>query len=578
MDSYQAAKEEIKRSADIVELIGQYVQLKKAGMNHLGLCPFHSEKDPSFTVSQPKQRFHCFGCKTGGDIFTFWMEYHKVSFPQAMKDLAERYHVSLPERKMTPSQKREFDLKALLIRINNAAAGYYNYILEKTDEGKKGKEYFNKRLLNRETISKFKLGYALESWDGLAGFLGKKQVDLKKAEQAGLLIPKKNGGYYDRFRGRVIFPIHNMEGQVVGFGGRVLDDSLPKYLNTPETPVFHKGELLYGLDSAYKSIREKGRAVIVEGYTDVLALNNHGFYAAVATLGTALTSNHIRRLKGFTREVVVVFDSDTAGKDAAMKSLPLFLNEGLSARVMVLPEGDDPDSFINRTGLEDFIKYLEKSVPMFDFFMESRLSGGDRDISGQVEILKEILPVLSEIRSDLQRSVYIQNLSEKCGVSESIILEEVRKIMDKGSSRDIGNDIKTKVNSRSVKKLDDFQLLNLFVHFPENAVKILNDDIKLLLSDDSAVRIFNRVIEVYKQEGEIIPDQILENLDEGPEKEVLSEAMLSDPIYSEENVNQAITDFGNKVERIKIQKSIDEAKESGDLERLNELIKLKRAI
>lgn len=578
MDSYQAAKEEIKRSADIVELIGQYVQLKKAGMNHLGLCPFHSEKDPSFTVSQSKQRFHCFGCKTGGDIFSFWMEYHKVSFPQAMKDLAERYHVTLPERKMTPSQKRELDLKALLIRINNAAAGYYNYILEKTDEGKKGKEYFNNRLLNKETINKFKLGYALESWDGLASFLNKKQVDLKKAEQAGLLITKKNGGYYDRFRGRVIFPIHNMEGQVVGFGARVLDDSLPKYLNTPETPVFHKGELLYGLDSAYKHIREKGRAVIVEGYTDVLALNNHGFHAAVATLGTALTSNHIRKLKGFTREVVVVFDSDTAGKDAAMKSLPLFLNEGLSARVMVLPEGDDPDSFINRTGLEDFIKYLEKSVPMFDFFMESRLSGGDKNISGQVEVLGEILPVLSEIRSDLQRSVYIQNLSEKCGVGEAIILEEVRKIIEKGSSRDIGNDIKTKVNRRTVKKLDDFQLLNLFVHFPDSAVKILNDDIRLLLSDDLAVRIFNRIIEIYKKEREIIPDQILENMDEGPEKEVLSETMLSDPIYSEENVNQAVTDFEKKIQRIAIQNSINEAKESGDLERLNELIKLKRAM
>ncbi|MFC1839015.1 DNA primase [Thermodesulfobacteriota bacterium] len=578
MDSYQAAKEEIKRSSDIVELIGQYVQLKKTGMNHLGLCPFHSEKDPSFTVSQSKQRFHCFGCKTGGDIFSFWMEYHKVSFPQAMKELAERYHISLPERKMTPSQKRELDLKEILIRINNAAAGYYNYILEKADVGKTGQEYFNKRLLSRETISKFKLGYALEGWDGLTGFLRKKQVDLQKAEQAGLLIPKKNGGYYDRFRGRVIFPIFSMEGQVVGFGGRVLDDSLPKYLNTPETPVFHKGELLYGLNSAYKQIRETGRAVIVEGYTDVLALNNHGFYAAVATLGTALTSNHIRKLKGFTREVVVVFDSDTAGKDAAVKSLPLFLNEGLSAKIMVLPEGDDPDSFINRNGLEDFLKYLDKSIPMFDFFMESRLSGGDGNISDQVEILREILPVLSEITSDLQRSVYIQNLSEKCGISETIILEEVRKIINKGSSRDIENDIKTKINGRSVKKLDDFQLLNLIVHFPDSAVKILNNDLGLLLSDNLVVKIFNRIIETYKQDGEIIPDRILESLDEGPEKEVLSEIMLSDPIYREENVSQAVTDFEKKIQWIVIQSSINEAKESGDLEKLNELIKLRKAM
>lgn len=578
MDSYQAAKEEIKRSADIVELIGQYVQLKKTGMNHLGLCPFHSEKDPSFTVSQSKQRFHCFGCKTGGDIFSFWMEYHKVSFPQAMKDLAERYHISLPERKMTPAQKRELDLKELLFRINKTAAGYYNYILEKADEGKKGREYFSKRLLSSETINQFKLGYALEGWDGLSVFLSKKKVDLKKAEQAGLLIGKKNGGYYDRFRGRVIFPIFNMEGQVVGFGGRVLDDSLPKYLNTPETSVFHKGELLYGLNSAYQYIRESGRAVIVEGYTDVLALNNHGFYAAVATLGTALTRNHIRKMKGFTKEVIVVFDSDSAGKGAAIKSLPLFLNEGLAARVMVLPEGDDPDSFINRSGLEDFLKHLERSIPMFDFFMESRFSGGERNISGQVEVLKEILPVLSEITSDLQRSVYIKSLSEKCGVSEIIILEEIKKIMYQDSSRNIGREIESKIKSRSVKNLDDFQLLNLFVHFPDNAVRILNDDLRLLLSNSSVIKIFNKMIKTYKQEREINPDRILEILDEDTEKEILSGIMLSDPIYREDNVTQAITDFEKKIQRVVIQNSINEAKESGDLERLNELIKLKKAM
>jgi len=578
MDSYQAAKEEIKRSADIVELIGQYVQLKKTGMNHLGLCPFHGEKDPSFTVSQPKQRFHCFGCKKGGDIFSFWMEYHKASFPQAMKELAERYHVSLPERKMTPFQKREFDLKEFLIRINKAAAGYYNYILEKTDKGKKGQAYFSKRLLNQETINEFKLGYALEGWDGLARFLSKKKVDLKKAEEAGLLIQKKTGGYYDRFRGRVVFPIFNMEGQVVGFGGRVLDDSLPKYLNTPETPVFHKGELLYGLNSAYQHIRETGRAVIVEGYTDVLALNNHGFHEAVATLGTALTRNHIRKLKGFTKEVIVVFDSDTAGKGAALKSLPLFLNEGLSARVMVLPEGDDPDSFINRKGLEDFLKCLDKSIPMFDFFMESRLVDRDRDISDQVEILKEILPVLSEITSDLQRSVYIQSLSEKCRVSESIILSEMRRIRNKGSSQDIEKDIRSKISNRSVKNLDDFQLLNLLVHFPDSAEGILNDDLRLLLSDDLIVKIFDKITEIYKLEGEIIPERVLESFDEGQEKEVLSEVMLSDPIYREENVTQAITEFEKKIQMILIQNAINEAKDSGDLERLNELIKLKKAM
>jgi len=330
MDPYQSAKEEIKRAADIAELIGQYVQLKKAGLNHVGLCPFHSEKDPSFTVSPSKQMFHCFGCKKGGDIFDFWMEYHKVSFAQAMRDLAGRYHVTLPERELTPSQRRKMELSELLFKINGTAAEYFHHVLTKSEKGRSGRAYLDKRSIDKDVIREFMLGYATEEWDGLTAFLKRKKVDMNKAAQAGLIIAKKNGGYYDRFRGRVLFPIYNLRKQIMGFGGRVLDDSLPKYLNTPETPVFHKGELLYGLHAAYQSIRESNRAVIVEGYTDVLALKKHGFNEAVATLGTALTRDHIRKLKGYTKEAVVVFDADAAGKGAAIKSLPLFLNEGLS--------------------------------------------------------------------------------------------------------------------------------------------------------------------------------------------------------------------------------------------------------
>ncbi|MBW1862186.1 MAG: DNA primase, partial [Deltaproteobacteria bacterium] len=294
MDSYQSAKEEIKRVADIAELIGQYVQIKKAGLNYMGLCPFHSEKAPSFTVSPAKQMFHCFGCKKGGDIFAFWMEYHKVSFPQAMRDLAQRYNVTLPERKLTPAQKRKMELQEELFKINGSAAEYFHHILTESDKGEAGRGYLEKRSVDKDCILEFKLGYAPDKWDGLAIFLRSKKVDMGKAAQAGLVISKKNGGYYDRFRGRVIFPIYNLRKQIAGFGGRVLDDSLPKYLNSPETPIFRKGDLLYGLHVAYEHIRATGRVVIVEGYTDVLALRRHGFNEAVATLGTSMTKDHIR--------------------------------------------------------------------------------------------------------------------------------------------------------------------------------------------------------------------------------------------------------------------------------------------
>ncbi|MBN2246237.1 MAG: DNA primase [Candidatus Aminicenantes bacterium] len=578
MDTYQLAKEEIKRAADIVELIGQYVQLKKAGLNHIGLCPFHGDKDPSFTVSQSKQRFHCFGCKKGGDVFSFWMEYHKVNFPQALKDLAEKYNIMLPEKKLTPAQKQELDLKEFLYRINNTAAGYYNYILEKTDNGKKGVEYFKKRTLSDDTVSLFKLGYALDEWDGLVKILSRKKISLEKAEKAGLLIPKKNGGYYDRFRGRVIFPIFDMEGRVSGFGGRVLDNSLPKYLNTPETPVFHKGELLYGLNTAFRHIRETGRVIIVEGYMDVLALNNHGFNGAVATLGTALTQAHIRKLKGFAKEIIVVFDSDAAGKNAALKSLPLFLNEGLTARVMSLPEGEDPDSFVNKKGLDAFLGFLDNSVPMFDFYIESKISGMESGVTGKIGILKEIIPILKEITSDLQRSVYVKHFCEKCGVSESVVLDEMERLRKNGGIRDIGGKRESDVKGSSVKSLKEYHLLNLLVHSPETAERILKDDFRLLVSDNEIVKIFDKLAEIYSFEKKIVPEQVLERMQECPEKEIFNEVMLSEPIYKGDSVRQAVMEFENRIQNIVLTNSINEAKNSGDLKKLNELIKLRKAI
>jgi DNA primase len=578
MDFYQETKEEIKRSADIVELIGQYVQLKKAGLNHMGLCPFHGDKDPSFTVSQTKQRFHCFGCKKGGDVVSFWMDYHKVSYSQAIKELAERYHVVLPEKKLTPEKKYELDLKEELYRINGAAAGYYNYILEKTARGKKGIEYFDKRSINPEIINKFKLGYSLEDWDGLTKFLSGRDVNLEKAEKAGLLIPKKNGGFYDRFRGRVIFPIFNMEGKVAGFGGRVLDNSLPKYLNTPETSVFHKGELLYGLNTAFAHIRETGQVVIVEGYTDVLALNKHGFHAAVATLGTALTQNHLRKLKGFSKEIIVVFDADSAGKNAAVRSLPLFLNEGLSAKVMILPEGDDPDTFMNNRGLNAFLSYLERAIPLYDFYIESKLSIVEPGISGKVEILKEVIPVLSEIASDIQRSVYIKHLCEKCDVSETIVLSELNRLRGvKAGNSNIVN-LESVTNGSGVRSLKEYHLLNLLIHSPETAGKILVDDFSVLISTGEVVKICKILAEEYRLNKRIDPAQILESMQEGPEREIFNELMLSEPIYKGPAIEQAVLEFENRINDIKLANSIIEAKNSGDIEKLNELIKLRKAI
>jgi DNA primase len=570
MDQYQSAKDEIKRIADIAELIGQYVQLKKAGQNYVGLCPFHGEKDPSFTVSPSKQMFHCFGCKKGGDIFAFWMEYHKVSFPQALKDLAERYRVPLPEKEFSPSQKKKQELKEQIFELNETAARYYNYVLTKTDKGKPGLKYLEKRGLGKDIIKDFMLGYAPPEWDSLTRFLKDKPVDMDKAVEAGLIIPNKNAGYHDRFRGRVLFPIHNIQKKVAGFGGRVLDESLPKYLNTPETPVFQKGGLLYGIYEAHRAIRENGRVVIVEGYMDVLALRSYGFNEVVATLGTSLTIDHIRRLKGYTEEAVVVFDSDKAGKGATIRSLPLFLNEGLTARVMVLPSGDDPDSFINKRGLKTFSETLDKAMPIFEFYIDlkvSRIKGG---IEGQVKLLKEIIPVLSNVNSEPQRLLYARRFSEKSGIAESIVLGELRGSR-LGRNGELNEDrLRKSLSSLNIAISPERDFLNLVIHYPQVMDNFIDSDYHVLLSDPNIIEIFRCVDESYKEEGGINPDGIFERLENVSARERYREVMLSPPICPGETLDQAVNEFKKKISKIKLSKTLRNT--IGNLERSSQLL------
>jgi DNA primase len=578
MGDYQSSKEEVRRASDIVELIGQFVQLRKAGQNYVGLCPFHSEKDPSFTVSPSRQMFHCFGCKKGGDVFSFWMDYHKVAFPQALKDLADRYQVLLPEKPLTPFEREKMELKEFLFKLNGIAAEYFHGILTKSEKGRAGRAYFDKRSIPKETILEFKLGCAPDEWDGLVRFLERKKTDLEKATQAGLLIPRKNGGYYDRFRGRIIFPIFNLRQQVVGFGGRVLDDALPKYVNTPETPIFHKGEFLYGLHAAYKSIRDSGRAVVVEGYTDVLALIRHGFNEVVATLGTALTREHVRMLKGYAKEAVVVFDADSAGKAAAIKSLSSFMNEGLSSRVMVLPEGDDPDSYVNKKGLNRFLGLLDASVPMFEYYLDLKLSHAGDEVEGQLGVLKEILPVLGELNNVSQQSLYVRRLSAKLGVAESALLAELGNWQRQHSWKGDEGELRERLSASKVKNIDDFHLLNLFIHYPHTVERLMDLDCKVLLSDPVVMGIFDSLHEIHGSEGRIAPTDILERLPGDSARERFREAMLSSPIYPDDMVEQALDEFEAKIHKIKLAESNIKAIQEGDLERSNRILELKRKI
>jgi len=575
MVSYQSAKEEIKRTADVVELIGQYVKLRKAGRNYVGLCPFHAEKDPSFTVNPERQTFHCFGCKKGGDVFGFWMEYHSTTFPEAMRDLAERYHITISEGYSAAEEEKKAAQRNALYKINEIAADYFQKALNHSAKGKPARDYLKRRAIPEETISASRLGFAPDKWDGLINVLKKHHTAMHMAEQAGVIIQREKGGYYDRFRGRIIFPIIDQRQQVVGFGGRVMDDSLPKYLNTPETPVFRKGESLYGLHASFKAIREKGRAVLVEGYMDWLALQKHGLKEVVATLGTALTDRHVRKLKGYAKEAIIVFDSDEAGKSAALKSLYVFANEGLSAKAVVLPAGHDPDSFVNENGLDRFQDFLGHAFPMFDFFLDQKLTKGDSD-EGKVRALKEILPVLSEIRDFALRSLYVRRLSEKIGIREDTVLAELKshyKIPTVGAQRKSREGGQGPSKGKAADKMGR-ELLSLMVCYPDTIPRLMDCDCRVLISEPEVVDMVDMIFEKYIQEGRFLPEDLLEDIKSESGRERFRET-LHRPyvIYSDQDVEQAVTEIEKKAYLKSI--SASQKKARGDRETQNKLLKLK---
>jgi len=568
MDSSDA-KEEVKKAADIVEVIGQYVELKKRGQNYIGLCPFHSERSPSFTVNQSKQIYHCFGCGRGGDVFTFWMEYHNLDFPQSLKDLAERYNIPLPQKRDLYADRKKAELKEQLFEINDLAGRYFHDILVKSANGKPGRDYFSRRNISQETISQFRLGYAVKRWDGLLNYLRSKNCSLDRAAKAGLLVPKNNEEYYDRFRGRIMFSIFDLNHHSIGFGGRILDDSLPKYINTPETPIYHKGYYLYGLDSAFEDIRKRDLAIIVEGYMDMLVLRQHGISNVVASLGTALTSDQIRRLKGYTKNVVVLFDPDDAGREAALKSFPLFLNEGISAKVVVLPEGEDPDSFVNKHGSDAFKKLLKRAAPIFDFYLDQTLANMGHGVDEQIKALSEVLPVFMDLGQGATRFLYVHRFAEKSGINEAIVWEELRHHSN-------ASQLKSRFSeTQDPRKYgSDLQFFNLLLHYPEKIDTFRDQKWELIVSDPEIIAIIKVIMEKFPSEGNL--DRIEEFLDSPVAKEQLRVSLMSQPFYSEGSVSQAVSEFEKKIAKVRLSQSIKRASAEGDMEMVNRLIRKKQ--
>lgn len=488
---------EVRSNADIVEIISERVMLKKAGKDFVGLCPFHTEKTPSFTVSPDKQIYHCFGCGVGGDVFGFIMRHDRMSFPEAVLTLARRYGIEIATQEMSQSQKKEISEREQLLVLNHRVKQFYINCLRKGPQGEFARLYLDKRGIKREIIDRFALGYAPDGWDHLIRFLQQSKVPLQNAEKAGLIVPKKSGGFYDRFRNRIIFPIFDIAGQVIGFGGRVMDDAKPKYLNSPETPLYNKRNTLYGLQTAMEKCRETGIVFIVEGYFDLLAMHQHGIVNAVATLGTALTAEHVRRLKGYAKNVCLVFDSDTAGIKAAQRTIGIFMNEAISASVVLLPEGDDPDSFLFSKGADAFRGLADKALGLVSFLIEQSIVKNGLSMEGKVRIIAELTSPLSDITDSVARSLYIQHLAERIGVDETAVLEKIRsarvKNQQQASSRelrrgmaedrpDVGTGGRRTTRVPITDRLE-LQIITMMIHCPASIPEIVESRLMDLIED-----------------------------------------------------------------------------------------------
>lgn len=415
--------EEVRTRNDIVDVISGYVKLQRKGSSYFGLCPFHNEKSPSFSVSPGKQMYYCFGCGAGGNVLTFIMEYENYSFPEALKLLADRAGVKLPEQEYSKEERRQQDLRTAILEVNKTAAKYYYYQL-RTEAGKPGMDYLKNRQLSEETMQRFGLGYAGKYCDGLYRYLKQKGVSDELLRQSGLMNVDEKRGMYDKFWNRVIFPIMDVNNRVIGFGGRVMGDGKPKYLNSPETKVFDKSRNLYGLNVARTS--RKKYIIVCEGYMDVISMHQAGFTNSVASLGTALTSQHASLLKRYTQEVILSYDSDEAGIKAALRAIPLLKEAGLTARVLRMAPYKDPDEFIKTLGTEAFQERINQAQNSFLFEVSILETGYDmKDPESKTMFFREVSKKIAGFEMEVERENYIEAIAQRYHTS----FEGLRKMV-----------------------------------------------------------------------------------------------------------------------------------------------------
>jgi len=430
--------DQIFEAAIIEDVVGEFVVLKKRGVNLLGNCPFHNEKTPSFTVSPAKGIYKCFGCGKAGNSINFIMDHEHYTYPEALRYLANKYQIEIEELEETDEQKQAANEKESLFIVSNFAAGYFQKQLHETQEGKSiGLSYFVERGFREDIIKKFQLGYNPDSWEAFTGEALQQGYKLEFLEKSGLTIVKEEK-HFDRFKGRVMFPIHNLSGRVLGFGGRILktDPKAAKYVNSPESEIYHKSNVLYGIYFAKKDIIAKDNCYLVEGYTDVISLHQAGVENVVASSGTSLTEGQIRLISRFTNNITILYDGDAAGLKASFRGIDMILQEGLNVRVVLFPEGDDPDSFAKNNSSADLTKYITDQAQDFIRFKTSvLLKEVGTDPIKRAELIKDIVASISIIPDQIKRSVYIKECSSLLDIQENALINETNKLLRKKFSK-----------------------------------------------------------------------------------------------------------------------------------------------
>ncbi len=530
---------EVRERAGIVEVISDYISLKKSGANFQGLCPFHGEKTPSFNVNPSRGIFHCFGCGVGGNALTFVMKMEGISFPEAVKLLAKRVGVEIEERLPTATEIRRKSEKDDQLKIIALAAGYYNTTLLKCNaESSAARRYLTGRGIGEEFFTSYRLGYATESWDGLTLFLKQQGVALEQVEALGLIKRKSSGnGYFDLFRNRLMFTIADVHGQPIGFGGRVLDNSLPKYINSPESPVYLKSDVLFGADLAKQAMREERSAIIVEGYFDHLALYRAGIKNVVATCGTSLTRGHLQLVRRYAEKVYLLFDSDGAGKKATLRAMELLLAEQMPCFVIELSEGDDPDSYLVKHSVEEFNDLLKRARPVLDYYLRELVSQEDTGtVAGKKAVIDQFRPYLQKSTDAVERGLYQRELSRLLAV-------DVRTLGMESTN------VEAKLQKASVPRVvvgTAESLVALLFRYPAIADEFRSSGTENLLPSGLRVAAA-KIIEAVVTGVSIEPTDIIAAAGEG--LNALAALLIDDSHLADIDPFKALHDFRNALER-----------------------------